>query len=57
MNAPPEPKTEAEIPAYVDAWWKFSIWARICYGSKEKAIREVTEVFRKKNGPAAAKTG
>lgn len=46
ISFPPDPKTVEEILAYVDSVWNLSLWARICYGTKEEAIRQLQELMR-----------
>ena len=47
VEFPPDPTTEDEIPAYVDACWSLSIWARAFYRTKENAVKQLTGLMRR----------
>lgn len=51
----PEPKTEKEIPAYVNQWWKVSPMGRVIYKTKKEAIKQLTILFREQQSEKSKK--
>ncbi len=45
-----EPKSEAQIRSYVDAWWSRAPMARAIYGTKAEALKQIRRQFKKEKG-------